>query len=123
MLKDFRTYQLATEYYQVCKTVSLPIHLRDQFRRASASIGLNLAEGSAKRTFADQRRYYFNALGSLRETQAILDLEKIRIKILDDIGSNLGANLFKLCHNTKQNPGPNPKTGHQTVDHQTPDTQ
>ena len=78
MLDDFKTFQLAVEYYQVCKALKLPSHLRDQMLRASSGIALNAAEGSAKRTLQDQRRYYFNSLGSLRETQAILALEKIK---------------------------------------------
>ncbi|MBI3534569.1 MAG: four helix bundle protein [Deltaproteobacteria bacterium] len=38
------------------------------------SIPLNLAEGSAKPTSPDRRKFYFIALGSLREVQTLLAL-------------------------------------------------
>ena len=101
MLKDFKTFQLATEYYQICKGLRLPHYLKEQLLRAASSMALNIAEGSAKRTPEDQRRYYFNALGSLRETQAILTLERIQNKKLDELGNQLGACLFRLCHPSK----------------------
>jgi four helix bundle protein len=70
----------------------------EQLLRASASIGLSLAEGSGKRTPADQRRFYSIALGSLRECQAILELEEVNDLELKDLGNQLGAILFKLSN-------------------------
>ena len=66
--------------------------------RASSSVVLNIAEGSGKLTFADRRRFYSIALGSLRESVAALEL---RGDIPTDIGSisdQLGACLYRLCH-------------------------
>ena len=71
MLKNFRAYAISVEFYGAAQTLVLPAHLKEQLRRASASVCLNLAEGSAKPSRADQRRFYFVALGSLRESQAI----------------------------------------------------
>ena len=50
-------------------------HLKDQLLRASSSIALNLAEGSGRFGIKDQKRFFHIAFGSLRECQAILDLE------------------------------------------------
>jgi len=96
MLQNFSTYQFAKEYYWKCKSVKLPRFLYDQLQRASSSIVLNLAEGSGKRTAADQRRFYAIAYGSLRECQAILELERIEDPIIYDLQNQLGAMLFTL---------------------------
>ncbi|MEK7518289.1 MAG: four helix bundle protein [Patescibacteria group bacterium] len=48
--------------------------LADQMRRSSLSVCLNVAEGSAKRTDKDFNRYIENALGSINEAVAGLDI-------------------------------------------------
>ena len=73
-MKNFRTYQLAIEFYKNSSNLKLPRHLKDQLSRASSSIALNLAEGRGKRTVKDQKRFFQIAMGSLRESQAILAL-------------------------------------------------
>ena len=74
MLKNFRTYILAVNFYQQTQCQKLPAHLQSQLDRAASSIALNLAEGYGRQTRADQRRFYYIALGSLRECQAIIQL-------------------------------------------------
>ena len=74
MLRDFRSYQLAVQFYRQANGQKLPHYLKDQFVRAASSVALNLSEGSAKRTVADRRRFYRIALGSVRECEAVLDL-------------------------------------------------
>ena len=69
-----------------------------QFHRASLSIVLNLAEGSAKPTAKDRRKFYRISLGSLREAQAILDIVG-HIQLIKE-ADKLGAFLYKLCKNT-----------------------
>ena len=54
MLKNFRTYLLAVEFYRLVSSLKLPGHLQEQCRRASSSIVLNLAEGAGRATKADQ---------------------------------------------------------------------
>ena len=98
MMTKFRTYQLALDFYQTCKPIRLPIHLKDQLMRASSSIALNLAEGSAKPTHKDRMKYYSIALGSLREIQAIISLEQV--SELESGADPLGASLYKLTHCT-----------------------
>ena len=67
-------------------------------RRVASSIVLNLAEGSAKPTAKDRKKFYYISLGSLREVQAILDI--INHTELTKQADKLGAYLYKLCQNT-----------------------
>jgi four helix bundle protein len=97
MLQDFKTYQMAKEFHWACKSLRISRFLQDQLLRASASVALNTAEGSGKRTPAEQRRFYGISLGSLRECQAILDLERIDDPKLHGMANQLGAMLFTLC--------------------------
>jgi len=53
---------------------SSSIKLADQLLRASISICLNIAEGSAKGSDKDFRRYTQNSLGSVNEVVACLDI-------------------------------------------------
>ena len=78
--------------------MKLPSYLKDQLMRASASISLNLSEGSAKTSKKDRMRFYQIAFASLREVQALIDLEKDKLKTLFPLADSLGAHLFKLCH-------------------------
>ncbi len=96
MLEKFRTYQLSLEFYRECKKVSLPLHLRDQLLRAASSIPLNLAEGSAKPTAKDRRKFYAIAFGSLREVQAVIEMEADSAGCLLPLADSLGAHLYKL---------------------------
>ena len=97
MLKNFRAFQLAKEFYQICKTLKLPVHLKEQLVRASSSVALNLAESSGDRTEKEMERFFTIARGSFLESKAILDLEGIQDANLTDISDQLGAILYKLC--------------------------
>ena len=97
-MQKFKTYQLAIQFYHNSKTLSLQEPLRNQFHRASLSIVLNLAEGSAKPTTKDRRKFYRIGLGSLREIQAILDILG-HMELIKE-ADKLGACLYKLCQNT-----------------------
>ena len=99
-MKNFRTYQLAVKFYQECKTIKLEAHLKNQLNRASSSIALNLAEGAGRNTKADTRKFYQIALGSLRESQAILDISKKDKTSAYILADKLGANLFCLIRKT-----------------------
>ena len=96
MLKNFRSYSISIEFYRAALALALPSHLKDQLRRAASSITLNLAEGSGKTTYADQRRFYAIAMGSLRECQAVLALLENPQPQLEALADKLGAHIFKL---------------------------
>jgi four helix bundle protein len=93
-LKNFRSYDLAAELYKKCKPAKLPAYAKDQLLRASLSVCLNLAEGSAKPTEKDRQRFYAIAFGSLREVQSLLELEGLTDLIA--AADHLGACLYKL---------------------------
>ena len=97
MLKNFRTYQLSIKFYGLCEQTQIPAFLRNQLLRAASSISLNLAEGSAKPIGKDRLRFYRIALGSLRECQAVLDLNP-RLNNLKVMADHLGGSLYRLCY-------------------------
>lgn len=51
--------------------------MAEQFKKASLSIPLNIAEGYAKRTTKDRARSYDHARGSAHECGALLDASKV----------------------------------------------
>jgi len=73
-MKNFKTYQKALKLCKLIQNEKFPYYLKDQILRASSSVVLNLAEGSAKESKKDQKKFYFIALGSLKETGAVLEI-------------------------------------------------
>jgi four helix bundle protein len=98
MHANFRSYQIAVEFYRHASSLKCPSHLKSQLLRASSSVVLNLSEGSARSTEADRRKFYFIAFASLRECQAILDLAPVSPASLTKLADLLGANLYRLTH-------------------------
>lgn len=100
-LNNFRSYQLALKFFRLAEQIDCNRHLRDQLDRASSSIVLNLAEGSAKPTARDRLKFYFTAFGSLRECQAILQILDVSEKSEEyQTASALGAHLYRLVQKT-----------------------
>ena len=94
-MKNFHTYQLALQLFRKIDSHNWrSAELTDQVHRASMSIVLNIAEGYGRRTAKDRRRFYFNALGSLREVQAAIELAQLTS--LNDLADHVGACLYKL---------------------------
>lgn len=98
MLTQFRTYQLAVQFHRGCQTLRLPGYLKDQLLRASSSVAFNLSEGSAKPTKRDQLKFFFIALGSLRECQTALDLAPQAPVELVRMADQLGGSVYRLCY-------------------------
>ena len=78
---EFRVYQLAKELhreiFEFTKKFPRELdYLTNQIRRASLSVVLNIAEGSGKSSDRDFNRYINNALGSVYEVTACLDVTK-----------------------------------------------
>jgi len=80
-MKDFRdlavwrkAHELTLAVYRVTKNFPREemYGLTSQIRRASSSIGTNIAEGCGKRTDADFARYLQNAFGSANELEYLL---------------------------------------------------
>jgi four helix bundle protein len=97
----FRTYELAIRFARICRTIEVPSDLRDQFNRASASVALNLKEGSARRTQRDRHRFYRTAFGSFRECEAIFDIMDLRDESVRGLSDALGGSLNRLCRATE----------------------
>ena len=69
---------------------------KDQLRRASFSIKLNIAEGSGRFTNPDRRRFYIIARGSLFECVAIFDyLNEIEV-VTDEWYQDIYSELEEL---------------------------
>ena len=96
-MKNFRAYSLGLNFYRSVQTVQLHMPFQDQLKRAAAGICLTLAEGSGKRTRADQNRYFYMALGSVREVQSIFDLNAASFSAEQhDMLDHLAASIYKL---------------------------
>ncbi len=80
-----------------CRRQQLPSFLKDQLVRAASSIVLNLSEGSARTSKKDRARFYVIAFASLREVQALIDMED-NLKSLEVQADRLAAHLYKLTH-------------------------
>ena len=94
MLSKFEAYSLALELYQECEKLPMNRILRDQLSRASLSICLNLAEGSAKPTVRDRAKFYAIAFGSCREVQSVIEMEGLTD--LHGIADRVAASLYRL---------------------------
>jgi four helix bundle protein len=73
-------YRVALEFQVLaaglCETSDSVV--RDQLRRASVSIVLNISEGASQWSRPQKRRYYRIALGSTTECAAIVDVLRVR---------------------------------------------
>ena len=95
-MKTFRTFNLAVEFFHLTQTLTIRGALKDQLYRAASSVALNLAEGRGKGTTRDQKKFFHIALGSIRECQAILILEKLENTQAWRQLDNLAAHTFCL---------------------------
>jgi four helix bundle protein len=102
---NFRTLDLAVEFYELAEKENVTGHLRDQLLRAASSIALNLAEGNAKASANEKRHFFQTAYGSLRECQTIFKLLKTESDEALKMADQLGANLYKLV-NSEIKPSP-----------------
>ena len=100
MKNTFRTYNLAVEFYRLSRPLKLPRTLKEQLSRAASSIALNLAEGYGRFSPADQKHFFRIAMGSLRECQAIFDLEAPQNTEAAKALDCLAAHLYRLIQNT-----------------------
>ena len=100
-MKNFRTFQIAVEFYRAAKTLPLKGELKDQLNRASLSIALNLAEARGRATVKDQKRFFNIAFGSLREVQGIMIIESLENTDTFRLLDKLAAHLYKLIQNAK----------------------
>jgi len=95
-MKNFKTLELATEFYDRVQKLKIEGHLRDQLLRAASSIALNLSEGNAKFSIKEKKRFYQMAYASQKECQTILKLLAMEDKTVWSKVDILGASIYKL---------------------------
>lgn len=103
-------YLKAKAFHTACKTIlrknKTEKYVNDQLGRASYSIVLNIAEGSAKSSKADRRNYFTTARGSTFECVAIVDLLRDE-KMIDEevyaIQISLAGEISKLLYTMIKN--------------------
>ena len=96
-------YQKAKQVYEIINDKILPKltdrAIKDQLKRSSLSIVLNIAEGTSRTSNADRRHFFVIARGSTYETYAIIDLLKIEsefIKSTLDLLEEISKMLYSL---------------------------
>ena len=98
MIRNFLAYELALKLHRKVEVMPLEHPIKDQLTRASLSVVLNLAEGSAKPTKPDKRRFYAIAFGSAREIQAAFDIIELKDEAALDLIDHIAACLYKLTY-------------------------
>ncbi len=95
-MKTFRTLELAIQFNDSVNELKISGHLREQLVRAASSIALNLAEGNAKMSVKEKKRFYQTSYASLKECQTIFRLVKNENQEVVKLADHLGACLYKL---------------------------
>lgn len=100
-----KAIELAIAVYRATETMpkSETYGLTGQIRRAAASVGANIAEGSARRTTKDLMQFLAMASGSLREVDTFVEIiERLEMPVetrairglIDEVGRLLSG-LFR----------------------------
>jgi len=94
-------YLKAEEFYalvlEMLKNKEIDKIVKDQLRRATLSIVLNIAEGAGKYALADKKNFYIISRGSVNECVAILRILKIENKISEEIFKNSYEYLLEIA--------------------------
>jgi len=95
-MKSFRTLDLAIEFHKQATKLKATGHLKDQLLRAASSVPLNLAEGNAKFSVKEKKRFYLTAYGSIKECQTIFKMMESCDPEIIKTADHLGASIYKL---------------------------
>ncbi len=80
MLKNFKTYQLALEFYRKTNALNLKGEIRDQMERASLSVILNLGkrerENYREKIDADSSRWHLAPSEKSKESLMWLEMNR-----------------------------------------------
>jgi len=87
--EKFPVYQKAEKFYalvlKILQSKEIDKSTKDQLRRASLSIVLNIAEGAGKYSVMDKKNFYIISRGSVNECVAIFRILKMEKKISESI--------------------------------------
>ncbi len=111
--EKLEVYHKAKVYHRQISGLVMKLKLstseKDQLRRASFSIVLNIAEGSGRFTKPDKRNFYVIARGSVFETVAILEIfyelgyiEKLTYQTFYSQAEELSKMLFGMIKNLEE---------------------
>jgi four helix bundle protein len=105
-----KAYQTNKKVYHLLKgNKNIPAYVKDQLGRASLSIMLNIAEGSAKFSNRDRRNFYVTARGSVFEcaslTTFLYDENEMATDLFNEINGTyeeLSKMLFTMIKNLEE---------------------
>jgi four helix bundle protein len=83
-------------YTFIKKNPKIPIYARNQLGRATLSIVLNIAEGSAKFSPKDRKNFLVIARGSVFESAAMVDVLHAENEISTELKKQLQAGLEEI---------------------------
>ncbi|MFH1389611.1 MAG: four helix bundle protein [Candidatus Margulisiibacteriota bacterium] len=102
--EDFPVYKMSVQLAKEINSLSLNIKnisfnfLKDQARRASSSIVLNIAEGAGKWGKKDKANYYRTSRGSCYECLAAIDLFEAYGLINTDKSTEIKDDLKEIAN-------------------------
>jgi four helix bundle protein len=114
---DFEKSEVYTKAKELNKEISLFLrenksldnYIRDQLRRASISIVLNIAEGSGRLSKADKRHFYTISRGSVYEIVSLLEIiydedhiERVKYEYFKAQYETISKMLLGLIRSQKQ---------------------
>ncbi len=92
-----KAFFLNQSIYRLLKdNPKIPSYAKNQLGRASLSIVLNIAEGSAKFTQKDRRNFFVIARGSVFESAAMVDILHAANEISTELKSQLEERLEEI---------------------------
>ena len=98
--EKFPVYQESELFYsavlKLFREKTIDKNVKDQLRRATMSISLNIAEGAGKYSKNDKKNFYIISRGSVNECMALLRLLRIEGIIDEDEYSTLYNKLLNI---------------------------
>ncbi len=92
-----KAFSLNQEIYKFLKQNKvIPGYMKNQLGRASLSIMLNIAEGSAKISTKDRRNFWVIARGSAFETASLVKFLSSENKIAEGSAKNIYSSLEEI---------------------------
>jgi four helix bundle protein len=92
-----KAFHLNEQFYQLLKANhSFAPYIKNQLGRASLSIMLNIAEGSAKSSNRDRKNFFMTARGSVFECTSIVCFLHAQAEIPDNLKHQLYCSLEEI---------------------------